>query len=154
MEMQQPGVVHQQLARLAGTWRGAETMHPSPWAPEGFEAQSRWTARMALNGFYLLAEYAQIVGGQVTFEGHGVYGFDPRQERYTMHWFDSMGADPGAPALGTLDGDRLEFRNVTPMGHGRFTYTLEGPDRFRFLMEHSADGERFTTLMEGTYTRV
>ncbi len=153
MEMPTPGRPHQVLARMAGRWEGTEVMHPSPWAPEKFEATGVVVAEMKLGGFFLISDYEQKVGGHTTFQGHGVYGWEPRQERFTMHWFDTMGGDPGAPALGIFEEDRLQFVNQHPMGHGRYTYEFLGDGQYTFTLEMSADGESWTIMMEGTYTR-
>ena len=85
MEMPKPGAQHAVLARLAGTWIGDETMHPSPWAKEGSQATGTVVATMQIDGFFLVSDYEQRRGDQVTFRGHGVYGWDGPKERYTMH---------------------------------------------------------------------
>lgn len=86
---------------------------------------------MGLDGFFLLTDYEEERGGQVAFRGHGVYGWDQREQCYTMHWFDSMG--DGAPTL----------------ARGQW----EGADRYQFRLEHSSDGKEWRPMMEGTYTR-
>jgi hypothetical protein len=153
MEMPRPSAVHQRLQELAGTWIGEETMHPSPWSPTAVHAKGRVVAEMQLGGFFLVSRYEQEVGGQRSFEGHGVYGWDLQRQRYTMHWFDSMGNDPGAPALGTWEGQHLVFENTTPMGHGRYAYELLGPGRYRFTMAMSGDGRSWTPVMDAIYVR-
>ena len=151
MEMPKPGPEHQVLARLAGRWKGAEKMYPSPWAPEGSDAVGIIEAEMQIDGFFLISNYKQTVGGQQTFLGHGVYGWDAQKQSYTMHWFDSMGMDPGAPALGTLEGNVLTFRSESPMGKHRFVYTFSEGGGHHFAMAMSKDGENWQPLMEGTY---
>ena len=153
MEMPTPQAEHQKLAALAGTWSGEETMHPSPWAPAGSSAIGKITSRMDLGSFFLISDYTQEKDGQVTFRGHGVYGWDAHHERYTIHWFDSMGMDPGAPAPGTWEGDVLCFQHETAMGHARYTYTFVDADHYSFKLENSLDGESWTPMMDGQYTR-
>ena len=43
MQMEMPTVTdsHKRLHRLAGSWLGQETMHPSPWDPKGGAATAR-----------------------------------------------------------------------------------------------------------------
>ena len=154
MEMPGPGPQHTQLERLAGTWIGKETMHPSHWAPEGAPATSRIVAEMRVDGFFLVSDYEQSAGGEVRFRGHGVYGWDAPRERFTMHWFDSIGMDPGGPALGTLEGDRLEFRNESPMGLHRYVTEFQSPDKYTLSMGVSADGgDTWKPLMDAVYER-
>ena len=79
---------HKRMSRLAGSWVGEDALSPSPWLPQGAKAVGRMTARMALGGFHLIIDWTQERGGKVNFEGHGVLGWDPRGQCYTMHWFD------------------------------------------------------------------
>jgi hypothetical protein len=153
MEMPGPGSVHRRLQEFVGTWIGKETMHPSPWSPVPVTAEGRVVASLQLGGFFLVSRYEQRVGGQKTFEGQGIYGWDARRERYTMHWFDTMGNDPGAPALGTWEGQLLVFENETPMGKGRYRYEFLGAGRYRFEMAMSADGKTWAPILDGLYER-
>ena len=56
MEMPQPDARHQQFHRLAGTWQGVETMHPSPWDPGGSQADGCSVVKIALGGFYAIVD--------------------------------------------------------------------------------------------------
>lgn len=153
MEMPKPGEAHRQLARFVGEWTVQETMHPSPWG-EGGEASGRSVSRLGCDGFFVITDYEQHRDGEVSFRGHGVYGWDPKAERYTMHWFDSMGMDPGAPALGTFEGDTLTFENEGSQGRSRYVYRFESDDRFTFSIESSRDGGEWKSFMDSVYTRV
>lgn len=150
MEMPQPGEAHAKLARFVGKWSIAETMHPSPWDAAGGTADGECEYRLGCDGFFLICDYAQLRGGKATFRGHGVYGFDTKTNAYTMHWFDSMGMDPGAPAKGTWTGDTLVFQHP----HSRYTYRWESDDRYTFQLESSRDGETWSTFLDSVYTRV
>jgi len=79
-EMPKPTSQHQKLEMLVGRWRGTETMHPSPWDPEGGTATGRNDIRLTLNGFALITEYEQERGGVITFQGHGVMTYDLTRE--------------------------------------------------------------------------
>ena len=91
MEMPTPGDAHRRLEVLVGTWIGEETMHPSPWDPQGGVADGTIENRLALDGFNVIQEYTQSRDGQQTFAGHGVFGWDGQRGCYTLHWFDTMG---------------------------------------------------------------
>jgi len=105
-----------------------------------------------LEGFFVVSEYEQKAGDQVTFRGHGVYSWDREEEEYVMYWFDSMGG-AGGVARGVLEGNVLTFRNTSPMGHHRYRYTL-GADEQTFEMAMSPDGEDWQPNMLGRYRPV
>jgi hypothetical protein len=154
MEMPKVGPEHQKLRAFAGDWTGEEVVHPSPWDPKGGRATSRIKGRMELDGFFLVEDYVQERSGGMTYKAHGVFGWDAPSKRYTMHWFDSMGMDPGEPAPGTWEGDTLRFQHEKHMGHIRYTYTFQTPERYTFALEMSREGREWTPFIEGTFTRV
>lgn len=144
---------HETLARLSGSWSGDEVVHPSPWDPAGGTAIGKSETRVALDGFFVVSDYIQERGGQVTYAGHGVYGWDAAEKCYTMHWFDSMGGGTGAPAKGTLEGKTLTFRASHAMGHSKYVYDFDAPDRMRFRIEMSQDGTNWAPFLAATYVR-
>jgi Protein of unknown function (DUF1579) len=153
MQMPSPTAEHERLGLLAGDWEGDERILPTPFDPEGGPARGAWSARLALGGFCLIADYRQRRGGEVNFEGHGVYGWDPRGRCYTLHWFDSTGIEHGEPAFGAWDGDRLTLMHeTTHAGHSRHVYEVTG-DRFRFSLEHSPDGVEWMPFLQGEYEK-
>jgi Protein of unknown function (DUF1579) len=154
MEMPRPGDAHETLARFAGEWTIVETMHPSPWDQKGGEASAHAEYRIACDGFFLVCDYRQERGGRVTYRAHGVYGWDAPKHKLTMHWFDSMGMDPGAPALGEWEGDALTFQHQTAMGHSRYVYGWESEDRFTLAIDHSRDGTQWVRFLDSVCTRV
>ncbi len=104
MDTPAPGPEHETLARLAGEWSGTEVMHPSPWSPQMQERLGRISARV-LGGFFMVSDYEQLAGDQVTFRGHGVYSWDPSEKHYVMYWFDSMGGDTVFEMAMSPDGE-------------------------------------------------
>ena len=154
MEMPKPQPEHAKLNFLTGKWVGEEKILPSPWDPQGGPATSKVEARTDLDGFNVIMDYVESRNGQVAFRGHGVFGFDGNEKVYTMHWFDSMGANGNPPAKGRLDGNRLIFMNQTPMGQGRYTYEMQGEGKYRFTIENSQDGKTWAMFMDGQYKRV
>ncbi|HLZ27728.1 MAG TPA: DUF1579 family protein [Chloroflexota bacterium] len=153
-EMPRPTREHARLAALAGTWVGEERLLPSGFDPVGGMAVGRFTARMALDGFYLIADYEQARNGTPNFRGHGVYGWDPRGRCYTMHWFDSIGIEHDAPGLGTWEADTLTLVHETRhTGSSRYVYTV-GDGVYSPRLEHAPDRQAWTTVLEGTYRRI
>lgn len=155
MHFEMPKVLeeHRKLGALAGSWEGKETLHPSPWDPKGGPARSRVTGRIDLDGFFLIMDYVQERDGQVTYRGHGVFGYDAGRKGYTLHWFDPMAPPPCEPAQGKLEGNTLMFQHAHPMGHSRYTYIMEKDGRYRFRIENSQDGKEWAPFMDGAYTR-
>lgn len=152
MDMPKPTADHRKLDKLAGTWKGSETMHPSPWDPQGGVAQGATRGRTALNGFAVIVDYEQSRDGRRTFEGHGVYTWDARAGQVVLHWFDSMGQ--GIEEFrGSWDGDRLRLASQNAMGHARMNYDFAKPGELVSSMEMSQDGENWSKLFDGSYTR-
>lgn len=144
---------HRRLHVLAGTWLGDEAMAPSPWG-EGGPAVGRYTGRVECGGFFVAQDYVQERGGQETFRGHGVFGYDAEAKRYAWYWVDSMGQVPREPSWGTWSGDTLQFTSTSPHGMGRYTYEFEGDDRYKFTLENSFDGGKtWQVFMTGAYHR-
>jgi hypothetical protein len=142
------------MAQLAGEWIGEDVIHPTPFDPKGGTAKSRFTARMALGGFHLLMDLQQERDGKLAFEGHGVLGWDARGKCYTLHWFDCLGVEHGAPFFGTWDGDTLALVHETNhMGWSRQRYRST-PAGLELTLEISRDGSQWITFMESSYRRV
>lgn len=153
MEMPTPSEGHRLLERLSGTWEGEETMHPSPWDPRGGRAVGRNVNRMGLGGFALLTDYEQERDGVITFTGHGVYTYSPAEDRYALHWFDSMGSPPEV-FEGGFQGDLLILSHGGPGMHARMTYDLSTAGILKGMMEMSPDGAEWKVLFEAVYRRV
>ena len=154
MGMPGPTDEHRRLERLAGSWAGEEIVHPSPWDPGGGPATGRTLARMSLGGFFLISDYEQERDGKVNFRGHGVYGWDTESNLYTMHWFDSLGIDPGDPGTGAWEGDVLTFTHGTfPRGRSRHVYRI-GSDEYHLRIEQLVAKMGWRPFLEGTYRRV
>ncbi len=152
MEMSRPSEEHLRLKELEGEWTGTETMHPSPWDPQGGQARAFIRNRVVLGGFNLLHEYCQERDGAVTFEGVGVFAYDPGEDQYLLYWFDSSGLLPPDRFAGSWKGRVLELTAENAMGHHRCRYEL-GEGRYSFRMEVSPDGEQWMTFLEGEYER-
>ena len=153
MEMPRPTEHHEKLATLAGRWEGTETMYPSQWDPEGGTATGRNEMRLALDGFALISEYEQERDGAITFRGHGVMTYEAGDERYVLHWFDSIGS-PAEVFRGTFDGDLLSLSHGGPGMHARLSYDLSTPETLRTRMDMSDDGDEWATFFEAVYENV
>jgi hypothetical protein len=153
MQMPKPSKFHKKLEALIGDWSGDETMHPMPWDPQGGPAKGRYKVRAAAGGFGVVQDYEQKRGGKVSYVGHGVLGYDAKENSYLWHWSDSMGGVPGQVTRGTWDGNRLVFQASCEQGHSRYTYVFKKKDVIDFAIEQSMDGQQWAPFMNGRYTR-
>ena len=150
MEMPKPSPGHVLLEKLVGSWEGEETIHPSQWDPVGGVAIGRNRQQMSLGGFALITDYEQERDGAITFTGHGVYTYDPNEDRYSLHWFDCMGSPPEV-FVGKFEGDVLTLSHGGPGMHARMTSDLSTPETMKAMMEMSPDGEDWKVLFEAIY---
>lgn len=151
-----PNEHHRRLHKLAGTWVGAEQLHPSPWSPGGTRT-GRYDHQVRCDGFFVIGDYVQMGDDNaVTYAGHSVFGVDPATREVTWYWVDSMGHPPPSPSRGNWEGDTLLLHGRDGKGalHGRYTFAFEGNDRFRFQLENTRDGgQTWQPFMEATYRR-
>lgn len=152
MDMPRPGAAHQKLEALVGSWIAEEQIHPSPWDPAGGPAKGRVENRLALDGFVVVQDYVQRRNGEVNFQGHGVFRYDAAASEYQLHWFDSMGQQPSV-FRGTFEGQVLSLQTSVGGGHTRATWDFSEPDRVRYQMEISGDGEQWQVFSDGDYRR-
>jgi hypothetical protein len=152
MEMPKPTDGHLKMKQMAGRWQGEEIMHPSQWDPNGGTANGSTSSHLGLNGFAVIGDYEQERDGAVTFSGHSVLTYDPKEDLYVMHWFDCMGSPPEV-FKGRFEGDRLVLAHGGPGIHARMTYDLSKDKTMVSRMEMSPDGKQWQTLFEATYYR-
>ena len=152
MEMPTPSAGHRKLEKIAGHWEGEENMYPSPWDPKGGIAIGRIKSRVALNGFALINDYEQERDGKVAFSGHGVFTYDPKEEGYTLTWFDCMGVPPEV-FKGQFEGDVLKLAHGGPGMHVRLTYDSSESGFLSISMEMSQDGSAWSRLFDGRLKR-
>jgi hypothetical protein len=152
MEMPKPTAEHKKLEKLAGIWKGTETMYPSGWDPKGGEAQAVTRSRVALDGFAVIGDYEQTRGGKTTFQGHAVYTWDANAKQVVLHWFDSTGQ--GVDEFrGGWTGDRLVLQCENAMGFWRMSWDHSKPGVVNSCMETSKDGKAWAKLFDGKYLR-
>ena len=129
-----PGKMHQQLARVAGQWRGRQTM----WMYDGAEpVQSEITSTVTpiMDGRFLRVEFSGNTPGMGPFSGFGITGFDNVTGKVVSTWLDnwSTGIMTGTGEI-SEDGSTI----TTKMSHNcpinkkptviRQIETLTGPD--------------------------
>jgi Protein of unknown function (DUF1579) len=152
MEMPKPTDGHRKLQKMVGRWEGTETMHPSQWDPKGGTAIGRNHMRLDLNGFAVIGDYRQERDGATTFAGHSVLTYDPGEDVYVMHWFDSMGTPPEI-FKGRFEGTTLTLSSKNPQMQARMTYDLSRENTLHSRMEMSPDGKQWKTFFDATYEK-
>jgi len=85
----QPGAEHEWLANMAGEFEVTVTSWMDPAAEPSVNTASA-SSEMSLGGRYLVDRYEGSFEG-ITFEGHGVTGYDNALDRYVGTWIDNMG---------------------------------------------------------------
>lgn len=152
MSMPQLSPAHHKLEKFVGQWRGEERIYPSPFDPNGGTAMARIENRLALAGFAVVQDYGQERGNQPTFQGHAVLRYEPAQQCYEMHWFDSMGMPPSV-FRGNFEGEVITLTSKGEQGHSRATFDFSVAEQYKFRMEVSPDGKQWFPFMEGQYAR-
>jgi len=152
-EMPKPNEHHKKLYVLAGTWEGQENLAPSPWGPAG-TAVGKMSYKVDLEGFFVTGDYVEEKDGTVAYRGHGVFGWDDKQQNYVWWWLDSMGSIPLAPSRGKWEGDTLIFESKSEMGESRYSFKFLGDGKYQMVLANKFPGQKeFSTFMDGTYVR-
>lgn len=152
MHMPEVTDAHRKLDVFIGRWTGEEVMHPSPFDPKGGPAKGIADNRRALDGMAVIQDYEQTRGGKIGFRGHAVLRFDAQDGRHHMHWFDSMGCQPGDFVGGEANGT-WTFTSDSPQGQCRCSFEFTKPDAYTFRMDVSQDGKQWVPMMEGKYRK-
>lgn len=142
------------ISRLAGEWRGEESIAATRWGPGG-HASALLSVASKFNGRALVQDYRQERDSQPSWQVHAVFVVEPDHDQYSLYWFDSHGFVPGMPAPGVWDGERLIFVRSSPRGQTRHVYVFEGEDAFSLRLESSFDGGvKWEEVMRGIYRRL
>jgi hypothetical protein len=144
---------HRRLAAFAGEWSGEEMVFPSRWVAGG-PAVSRVSARMDLNGFYLIQDTRQTRDGNETFASHGVFTFDREDKLYKLFWHDSLGYYAPAPASGGWKDKTLTLLRGSLRGNARHVYDVVDADTYTMKIQFSPDAEGWADVLTGVYRRV
>ncbi|MBV9461908.1 MAG: DUF1579 family protein [Bradyrhizobium sp.] len=144
---------HAKLSVFAGEWRGEEMVYPSRWTAGG-PATSRVSARMGLNGFYLIQDSIQMRDGKETFAAHGVFTYDREDRTYKLFWHDSLGYYPPSPASGGWAAKSLILVRGSLRGNARHVYEVVDDNTYNMKIQFSPDAEGWNDVLTGVYRRV
>jgi len=144
---------HRRLAAFAGEWRGEETVFASRWV-EGGEAESRVSARMDLNGFYLIQDSRQTRADKESFAAHAVFTYDREDRLYKLFWHDSLGYFAPSPASGSWSGNSLVLVRGSLRGNARHIYEVIDGNSYTMKIQYSPDAEGWSDVLTGIYRRI
>jgi Protein of unknown function (DUF1579) len=144
---------HAKLSVFAGEWSGEEMVYPSRWTAGG-PATSRVSARMALNGFYLIQDSVQMRDGKEAFASHGVFTYDREDRTYKLFWHDSLGYYPPSPASGGWAAKSLILVRGSLRGNARHVYEVVDDNTYNMKIQFSPDAEGWNDVLTGVYRRV
>ena len=144
---------HKRLAVFAGEWNGEEMVYPSRWQAGG-PATSRVSARIDLNGFYLIQDTKQMRDGRETFATHGLFTYDREDRTYKLFWHDSLGYYSPAPASGAWVGNKLTLVRGSLRGNARHVYEVVDDNTYNMKIQFSPDAEGWSDVLTGVYRRV
>ena len=86
------------------------------------------------------------------YSGKSFSSWVPAAKEWKQHYVDTTGNN--SEWSGRLEDGRMVFLSRGNGGLQRMTYSREGPDRVRQLIESSADdGKTWSTAFDGMYVR-
>ena len=149
-----PGPDHEVLRKDVGVWDATVELRMAPGGPPQVSSGVAKN-RLACGGRWLVSDFVNETTG---FEGHGVYGYDPRKGSYVGTWVDPMRTFL-AVGVGTWDAATRTMTFVIeaelPHGPMRWRETTETRDAdtqvFRSFMPLPGGGEH--EVMTVTYRR-
>jgi len=161
MAMQMPAPAPEMtklIKMLAGNWTVAETHYPNPMMPNGGKGKGTATLKPGPGNLALTEKYHSVGAMGGSFDGMGVFWWDPKAQVYRGLWCDSMTPDgcdtsgttkwEGDNLVGTMEGEMHGQKMMT-----RFTYSDWKPNSFVMTMEMGPDASSMKKAMAITYTK-
>jgi hypothetical protein len=118
-----PGPEHALLKAVEGEWNAEVAFGQD-------KSKATATYKMTCGGLWLVSDFQGEFGG-MTFQGHGIDGFDPEKKKFVSVWVDSWTTTPMS-FEGTLD-EKTKTITSTAMGKGP-----DGqPAKYKSVTEHT-----------------
>lgn len=156
----EPTAEHKMLAEDVGTWDAEVKM----WAqgPEADPDVSKASEVVtAVGDFWTVADFKGQMMGQ-PFAGHGIYGYDAAEKKFTAVWVDTMSLEP-IEMEGTYDPKSKELtmyaEGFDPGTKAKYKMkqvaVSKDKDHRMFTMYVSmpGGGDELVKMMEVSYTR-
>ena len=151
-ERPKPGPEHKKLEYFVGTWKTEGEIKANAFVPAG-KVVTTETVTLGPGGFYV--EVDRPAGGQIP-RTQGIMAYDSHAKVYTS--FYANGAGLVGTGTGTVNGDTWTFMvedKVSGMAvKGRTTITIKSATQCTSKYEMADANGRYTTIVEGTSTKV
>ena len=138
---------------FAGEWTGEEMVYPSRWTAGG-PATSHVTARIDLNGFYLIQDTRQTRDGKETFAAHGVFTYDRDGSALQTVLAQFARLLPAVAGLRRLERQELILVRGSLRGNARHVYEIIDDNSYSMKIQFSPDAEGWADVLTGVYRRV
>jgi hypothetical protein len=150
-ERPKPSPEHKKLEYFVGTWKTEGEIKPNEFLPAG-KIVTTETYTLGPGGFYVVVDRPE---GQMP-RTQGIMAYDTHAKVYTSFYVNSAGLV--GTGIGTLSGDTwttmVEDKVSGIAVRGRTTITIKSPSQFVIKYEMADESGRYTTLVEGTATKV
>jgi hypothetical protein len=154
MQPSKPGPELKKLDYFAGDWKTEGKMTAEPGMSGGtFNATDH--ARWLDGGFFLVThtKFSAPFGSGTEIE---IMGYDANTKVYTFDMFNSMGQHE--IARGSVNGNTWTWTSELKAGDqtfkSRFVENILSANSYQLRFEMSPDGTNWSTVMEGTATKV
>ncbi|HMK31286.1 MAG TPA: DUF1579 family protein [Terriglobales bacterium] len=145
---------HKRLEYFVGTWKSDLDMKPGPMGPGG-KGSSTDVDELFPGGFFLTIKSDGAMPGMGTMRSLAFIGYDAGKKVYTYTSIDNMGMHE--VSTGTVDGKTWTWYSepspAMPM-KGRFIMKEVSAKEYTFQYDMSQDGKTWTTVMNGTSTKI
>jgi Protein of unknown function (DUF1579) len=150
-ERPKPGPEHKKLEYFLGTWKTEGEIKANEFVPAGKSVTTE-TYTLGPGGFYVEFDRPE---GQIP-RTQGIMAYDSHAKAYTSFYVNSAGLV--GTGTGTVDGNTWTFlvedKVFGRAVKGRTTITTLSPTQFTIKYEMAAANGRYTTITEGTATKV
>jgi len=150
-ERPKPGPEHKKLEYFLGTWKTEGEIKANEFVPAGKSVTTE-TYTLGPGGFYVEFDRPE---GQIP-RTQGIMAYDSHAKAYTSFYVNSAGLV--GTGTGTVDGNTWTFlvedKVFGRAVKGRTTITTLSPTQFTIKYEMADANGRYTTITEGTATKV
>lgn len=150
-EFPKPGPEHAKLKEMVGTWDAVMEM-------DGHKSKATAVYKSICGGMWVQNDFEGDLG-EITFQGHGLDGYDIHKKKYVGIWVDSMTSSPmrfegdydAEKKLLTMTGDSVSLEGK-PEKFKNTTETID-KDHFVFKMYMIETGGAEKLAFTISYTR-
>lgn len=151
-----PGPEQQKLGYFVGHWTSEGDMKDSPMGPGGKLASDdkcEW-----FEGKFAVICRSTGTSPMGPTKGLGILGYSSEEKVYTYFGVDNSPMAQTTVPKGTVAGDTWTYADESPMGgkmtKSRYIIKVVSPTSYTFKWELMGDDGKWSTLLDGTETRV